>query len=299
MWDAYESIQRLKQWMERKIHYGEVLHDYGVLGEHRDGYDLTRVELLLCRRKGLPRLVFRSSVGESLRYPSVRVTRAMADGLAKVVSDVRKLADGEPLSPHDDSTEDRVDRLAADDASEPPWPRQTGKVLGWAVGVASKMLGGDNAPRTEVIRTYGVLGELDGESQIALWLCRHLGQFQLVVVAHNENSKDFTATPSSELTHPPTRFAPPLNYNSEMSSGFSIDMGSWTLGNEKTISIDIHSFSVDISPNTADTLSAALQDIRQMFGESKPGKGVITNAIRLSRVLQNQDIKDAVADMTS
>lgn len=80
------------RWLERKIFLGEVLRDYGVIGERRLGFATMKTSMLLCRRKDRVRLVIRESgvapFGASINYSMINLTVESVKRLSETVSDI-------------------------------------------------------------------------------------------------------------------------------------------------------------------------------------------------------------------
>ena len=80
------------RWMEHKVFLGEVLRDYGVLGERRVGFAKMKISMLLCRRKEQVRLVVRETgvapFGISANYSLIELTPENVKRLSEIVSDI-------------------------------------------------------------------------------------------------------------------------------------------------------------------------------------------------------------------
>jgi hypothetical protein len=78
-------------WLERKVFVGDVIKDYGVLDDKHVGIGRLRTSVLLCRRKGQLRLVFRttgtSPLSASVNYALIDATPDALAKLAVVLSD--------------------------------------------------------------------------------------------------------------------------------------------------------------------------------------------------------------------
>ena len=97
----------LFKWIERKLWTGDVLQDYGDLQDERiSGIGRLRTRVLLCRRKGKLKLVFRTTgttpLSASVYYSMIDVTPASLGRLGEIVLDAkRKLETATPpLIPH-------------------------------------------------------------------------------------------------------------------------------------------------------------------------------------------------------
>ena len=80
------------RWVERKVFLGEVLRDYGVLGERRVGFARMKTSMLLCQRKERIRLVIRETgvapFGASVNYSMIDLTSENVERLSEIVSDI-------------------------------------------------------------------------------------------------------------------------------------------------------------------------------------------------------------------
>ena len=80
-------------WLERKVFLGDVIRDYGVLDDKHVGIGRMRTSVLLCRRKGQLKLVFRtagtSPLSASVNYSMIDATPEALAKLAEVVTDAR------------------------------------------------------------------------------------------------------------------------------------------------------------------------------------------------------------------
>ena len=89
------------RWFERKMFLGDVIKDYGVLDEQSFGFGRLRTSVLLCRRKGRLKMVFRSSgtspLSASVNYAMVDATPEWLSKLAEVVIDAQGHLDSETL----------------------------------------------------------------------------------------------------------------------------------------------------------------------------------------------------------
>jgi hypothetical protein len=83
----------LFRWLERKLFTGEVIRDYGTLGELTGGSAPGQVSLLLCKRQGQLQLVLRTSTHFELNWYPVQTSAALAARLAEVAEDVRRVVE--------------------------------------------------------------------------------------------------------------------------------------------------------------------------------------------------------------
>ena len=78
-------------WLERKVFLGDVIKDYGILDDKYLGIGRLRTSVLLCRRKGQLKLVFRttgtSPLSASVTYAMIDATPEALAKLAEVVND--------------------------------------------------------------------------------------------------------------------------------------------------------------------------------------------------------------------
>lgn len=83
-------------WLERKVFLGDVIREYGVLDEKHVGIGRMKTSVLLCRRNGQLRLVFRTTgttpLSASVNYVTIDATPASLAKLADVVVDAGKEA---------------------------------------------------------------------------------------------------------------------------------------------------------------------------------------------------------------
>lgn len=88
-------------WLERKLFLGDVVKNYGVLGENRVGIGRVRTSVFLCRRWGQPKLVFRHSgvspLSANVSYMAVDVTPEVLEKLVDVARDAKALLEGQRL----------------------------------------------------------------------------------------------------------------------------------------------------------------------------------------------------------
>jgi hypothetical protein len=93
----------LFRWLERKVFLGEVIEDYGVLEEQRYIGARARTSVLLCRRKGRIKLVFRVAArapfGASVNYTMIDATPASLSKLGEALSDAQRVVDAETPEP--------------------------------------------------------------------------------------------------------------------------------------------------------------------------------------------------------
>jgi hypothetical protein len=97
------------RWLERKFVTGEVVRDYGTLGELTGVSGPGEVSLLLCKRRGRFQLVFRTRGYFELNWYPVTASAALAATLAEAAEDVRRVVDAEtgdhdPDKPDNDET---------------------------------------------------------------------------------------------------------------------------------------------------------------------------------------------------
>jgi hypothetical protein len=83
----------LLRWLERKLFTGEVLRDYGTLGQLTGVATARQVSLLLCKRHGQVQLVLRTRTPGGLDWYPVKVCTALAAKLAEVAEDVRRVVE--------------------------------------------------------------------------------------------------------------------------------------------------------------------------------------------------------------
>jgi hypothetical protein len=80
------------KWFERKIFLGEIIQDYGVIQNSTWGIARLRTSILLCRRRGKLKLVFKdtgiSPFAASARYSKIDVTPATLSKLDEILRDV-------------------------------------------------------------------------------------------------------------------------------------------------------------------------------------------------------------------
>jgi hypothetical protein len=88
---------KLLRWLERKLFTGEVIRDYGPLGELTGITSPGEVSLLLCKRRGQLQLVVRTHTHFDLNWYPVRASAALAAKLAEVAEDIRTLVETEAL----------------------------------------------------------------------------------------------------------------------------------------------------------------------------------------------------------
>lgn len=84
----------LLRFVEQKLFLGEVLADYGVIDEYRQGIASVRISALLCRRGGRLRLVFRERgfafLAAGVHYVSVNLSEESVERLSYLFEDVKK-----------------------------------------------------------------------------------------------------------------------------------------------------------------------------------------------------------------
>jgi hypothetical protein len=85
----------LLRWLERKLFTGEVLRDYGTLGQLTGVAAPGQISLLLCKRRGQLQLVLRTGTRFELNWYPVEASAALAAKLAEVAEDVRRLVETE------------------------------------------------------------------------------------------------------------------------------------------------------------------------------------------------------------
>jgi hypothetical protein len=82
------------KWFERKLFTGDVLQDYGDIQDGRTGVVRIRTRVLLCRRRGKLKLVFRNistaPFGASAYYSMIDVTPAALGRLGEIVLDAKR-----------------------------------------------------------------------------------------------------------------------------------------------------------------------------------------------------------------
>jgi hypothetical protein len=82
------------RWLEQKVFLGEVVEDYGTIQDERIAGTRLRTSVLLCRRRGKPRLVFRLAstawLAASVQYIRVEVTPETLRRLGEILMDVHK-----------------------------------------------------------------------------------------------------------------------------------------------------------------------------------------------------------------
>jgi hypothetical protein len=83
----------LLRWLERKLFTGEVIRDYGILGQSPGVAAPRQVSLLLCKRHGQLQLVLRTSTPFELNWYPVKASAALAAKLAEVAEDVRRVVE--------------------------------------------------------------------------------------------------------------------------------------------------------------------------------------------------------------
>ncbi len=82
---------RFLRWLERKLFLGEVIRDYGSLGELTGVGAPGLVSLLLCKRRGQLQLVVRTGSHFQFNSYPVKVSAALASTLSEAAADVRRL----------------------------------------------------------------------------------------------------------------------------------------------------------------------------------------------------------------
>ena len=83
------------RWLERKLFTGDVIRDYGKLGELPGFRSPGQVSLLLCKRRGRVQLVLRTSTWFELNWYPVEASVELADKLAEAADDVRNVLQSE------------------------------------------------------------------------------------------------------------------------------------------------------------------------------------------------------------
>lgn len=81
------------RWLERKFVLGEVIRDYGTLGELTGVSSPGRASLLLCKKRGQFQLVLRTSSHFELDWYPVKASAAMAATLAEVAEDIFRIVE--------------------------------------------------------------------------------------------------------------------------------------------------------------------------------------------------------------
>jgi hypothetical protein len=88
---------KLLRWLERKLFTGEVIRDYGPLGELTGITSPGQVSLLLCKRRGQLQLVVRTQTHFDMNWYPVPASAALAAKLAEVAEDMRAVVETESL----------------------------------------------------------------------------------------------------------------------------------------------------------------------------------------------------------
>jgi len=83
------------RWLERKLFTGDVIRDYGKLGDLPGLRSPGQVSLLLCKRRGRVQLVLRTATWFELNWYPVEASVGLADTLSEAADDVRKLLQSE------------------------------------------------------------------------------------------------------------------------------------------------------------------------------------------------------------
>ena len=95
-------MKSILRWIEQKVFTGEVVKDYGVVDERRQGLSRLRTSALLCRQKGQHQIVFRHSArapfGASVSYTELPATREVIAKLAEVLEDAAAITHREVSS---------------------------------------------------------------------------------------------------------------------------------------------------------------------------------------------------------
>ena len=84
---------RVLRWLERKFFTGEVIRDYGNLGELTGFGSPGQISLMLCKRRGQLLLVLKTSTHFELNWYPVKASASMAATLAEVAEDVFKIVE--------------------------------------------------------------------------------------------------------------------------------------------------------------------------------------------------------------
>ena len=100
----------LWRWLERTLFTGEIVRDYGHLGELTGAGGPGEVSLLLCKRRGQLQLVVRTRGRFDLNWYPVLLTPGLAARLARVAKDLQSFVQPTP----------------ADDLPVLPAPAETG-----------------------------------------------------------------------------------------------------------------------------------------------------------------------------
>jgi hypothetical protein len=102
----------LWRWLERTLFTGEIVRDYGPLGELTGAGGPGEVSLLLCKRRGQFQLVVRTRGRFDLNWYPVPLTPGLAARLARIAKDLHHF----------------VQSMPADDSPDLPPPAETGIV---------------------------------------------------------------------------------------------------------------------------------------------------------------------------
>jgi hypothetical protein len=85
------DFMRFFRWLESKLIIGEVVRDYGKIGELTGVGSPGNVSLLLCKRRGQLLLTFRTNSHFEMNWYPVKVTATLAATLAEVAEDIRQM----------------------------------------------------------------------------------------------------------------------------------------------------------------------------------------------------------------
>ena len=85
------------RWLERKFITGEVVRDYGKLGELNGVNSPGSVSLVLCKRRGQLQLTVRANSYFEMNWYWLNASTDLADKLTEVAEDIRRLAANEKL----------------------------------------------------------------------------------------------------------------------------------------------------------------------------------------------------------
>jgi hypothetical protein len=85
------------RWLETKFITGEVVREYGHLGELTGVNSPGSVSLVLCRSRGQLQLTIRTNSYFELNWYRLRASADLANKLAEVADDIRRLAVNENI----------------------------------------------------------------------------------------------------------------------------------------------------------------------------------------------------------
>jgi hypothetical protein len=86
----------LWRWLERKLFTGEVVRDYGPVGELTGTGGPGEVSLLLCKRRGQLQLVIRIRGRLELNWYPMPLTPGLAARLSRVAKDLHSFVEATP-----------------------------------------------------------------------------------------------------------------------------------------------------------------------------------------------------------